>query len=119
MLTDVRCSPFISLILACSNTIQLWSYENPKVMPAFVKILKVRLASVRADPTKQSLCRSLITSCATRQVLYSQDVISDQAIIYWHAKGAKPQAKQNFLKAAEPLVNFLKEQDDDDESDDE
>ncbi|KAK4057203.1 hypothetical protein OIO90_001698 [Microbotryomycetes sp. JL221] len=77
--------------VALINTIQTWCYENTKLMPAFVKILKV---------------------------LYSQDVLSDQAIIYWHSKGAKPQAKQHFLSAAEPLVKFLKEQEDDSDEDD-
>lgn len=38
------------------------------------------------------------------QVLYNKDCISDQAIIYWHQKGSKPQGKQHFLKSTEPLV---------------
>lgn len=80
--------------VALINTIQIWSYENPKVMTAFAKILKV---------------------------LYSKDVLSDQAIMYWHSKGSKPQARALFLKAADPLVQFLKEQDEEeeDESDEE
>jgi hypothetical protein len=73
-----------------SNTIQVWTYENTKLLPSFAKILKV---------------------------LYSTDVLSDQSIIYWHSKGAKPQAKAQFLKAAEPLVKFLQEQDDEDDDD--
>jgi hypothetical protein len=39
-----------------------------------------------------------------RQVLYNTDCISDQAIIYWHAKGSKPQGRQHFLKGTEALV---------------
>ena len=38
------------------------------------------------------------------QVLYNKDCVSDQAIIYWAQKGAKPQGKQHFLKATETLV---------------
>lgn len=38
------------------------------------------------------------------KVLYNKDVISDQAILYWAQKGAKPQGKAQFLKATEPLV---------------
>ena len=38
------------------------------------------------------------------QVLYNKDCISDQAIIYWHQKGSKPQGRQHFLKATEPLI---------------
>ncbi|KAJ1304668.1 hypothetical protein OPQ81_005807 [Rhizoctonia solani] len=51
------------------------------------------------------------------KVLYNKDCISDQAIIYWFQKGAKPQGKQHFLKASEPLVKFLQAQQD--ESDEE
>ncbi|KAH9814856.1 hypothetical protein DFH28DRAFT_928471 [Melampsora americana] len=76
----------ISLI----NTIQVWAYENTKVMGAFARILKE---------------------------LYAHDVVSDQAVLYWHSKGSKPQARQHFLKSSEPLVKFLQEQDDDEEDD--
>ena len=38
------------------------------------------------------------------QVLYNKDCISDQAIIYWHQKGSKPQGRQHFLQATQPLV---------------
>lgn len=36
--------------------------------------------------------------------LYAGDVVSDQAIIYWHTKGAIPAGKQNFLNATAALV---------------
>lgn len=52
---------------------------------------------------------------ADLQVLYNTDCVSDQAIIYWATKGAKPQGKQHFLKATESLVKFLQEQDSDEE----
>ncbi|KAK4694633.1 hypothetical protein P7C70_g8702, partial [Phenoliferia sp. Uapishka_3] len=78
--------------VALINAIQLFCYENTKLMPAFPKILKS---------------------------LYSKDVLSDQAIIYWHGKGAKPQAKATFLASAEPLVNFLKEQEEESDEDEE
>lgn len=38
------------------------------------------------------------------KVLYNEDVITDQAILYWAQKGAKAQGKAQFLKATEPLV---------------
>jgi hypothetical protein len=38
------------------------------------------------------------------KVFYNEDVVSDQAIIYWAQKGAKPQGKGHFLKATEALV---------------
>ncbi|PWN47614.1 ARM repeat-containing protein [Violaceomyces palustris] len=74
------------------NTIQLFCYTDTRVLKIFPNVLKV---------------------------LYNRDVISDQAILYWAQKGAKPQGKQHFLKATEPLINFLKEADDEDESDEE
>lgn len=70
------------------NTLQLWCYENTKTIPVFSKLLKL---------------------------LYSQDVLSDQAIIYWFSKGSKLQGRATFLSAAEPLVKFLKEQEEEEE----
>lgn len=62
--------------------------RNTKVMGAFARILKE---------------------------LYAHDVVSDQAVLYWHSKGSKPQARQHFLKSTEPLVKFLQEQEDEDD----
>lgn len=59
------------------NAVQVHCYTDTRVMKAFPQILKV---------------------------LYNADCISDQAILYWHSKGAKPQGKQHFLKVTEPLV---------------
>lgn len=70
------------------NTIQLYCYEDTKIIKTFPGILKV---------------------------LYNRDVISDQAILYWAQKGARPQGKGHFLKATESLVkvSFLKSKDED------
>jgi len=74
--------------VALINIVQVYCYEDTRIIKAFPQILKV---------------------------LYNEDCISDQAIIYWHQKGAKPQGKQHFLKSAEPLVKFLQEQEDSEE----
>ncbi|KAK1925481.1 hypothetical protein DB88DRAFT_484092 [Papiliotrema laurentii] len=70
------------------NAVQLYCYADTRIMKSFASIIKV---------------------------LYNTDCISDQAIIYWHQKGAKPQGKQHFLKATEALVKFLEEQDSDED----
>ena len=49
----------------------------------------------------------IITHRHASQVLYNKDCVSDQAIIYWHQKGSKPQGRQHFLKATEGLVKVL------------
>ncbi|KAI0674850.1 eukaryotic translation initiation factor 5C [Trametes maxima] len=74
--------------VALINTVQVYSYEDTRIIKAFPQILKV---------------------------LYNKDCISDQAIIYWHQKGSKPQGRQHFLQATAPLVKFLQEQESDDE----
>ncbi|EIW63552.1 eukaryotic translation initiation factor 5C [Trametes versicolor FP-101664 SS1] len=74
--------------VALINTVQVYSYEDTRIIKAFPQILKV---------------------------LYNKDCISDQAIIYWHQKGSKPQGRQHFLQSAAPLVKFLQEQESDDE----
>ncbi|KAF8608924.1 ARM repeat-containing protein [Ceratobasidium sp. AG-I] len=76
--------------VALINVVQVYCYEDTRVIKTFPQILKV---------------------------LYNKDCVSDQAIIYWFQKGAKPQGKQHFLKASEPLVKFLQAQQD--ESDEE
>ncbi|PCH43438.1 eukaryotic translation initiation factor 5C [Wolfiporia cocos MD-104 SS10] len=78
--------------VALINTVQVYCYEDTRVIKAFPQILKV---------------------------LYNKDCISDQAIIYWHQKGAKPQGKQHFLQATQALVKFLQEQDDSEEEEEE
>ncbi|GJE94984.1 eukaryotic translation initiation factor 5C [Phanerochaete sordida] len=78
--------------VALINAVQVYSYEDTRIIKAFPQILKV---------------------------LYNKDCISDQAIIYWHQKGSKPQGRQHFLNATAPLVKFLQEQESDDEEDDE
>jgi hypothetical protein len=74
--------------VALINAVQVYCYEDTRIIKAFPQILKV---------------------------LYNKDCISDQAIIYWHQKGSKPQGRQHFLKSTEPLVKFLQEQDDSEE----
>lgn len=74
--------------IALINIVQVYCYENTKVMKAFPQILKV---------------------------LYNADCISDQGIIYWFQKGSKPDGRQHFIKAAEPLVKALQEQESEEE----
>ncbi|KAH9485402.1 Basic leucine zipper and W2 domain-containing protein 2 [Psilocybe cubensis] len=74
--------------IALINAVQVYCYEDTRIIKAFPQILKV---------------------------LYNKDCLSDQAIIYWHQKGSKPQGRQHFLKSTEPLVKFLQEQETSDE----
>ncbi|KAG1870231.1 armadillo-type protein [Suillus subalutaceus] len=78
--------------VALINIVQVYCYDDTRVMKAFPQILKV---------------------------LYNRDCVSDQAIIYWHQKGSKPQGRQHFLKATEGLVKFLQEQEESEEDEDE
>lgn len=50
------------------------------------------------------------------QVLYKYDVLSDNAIIFWSEKAHKPQGKTVFLKQMAPFVEWLRENEDDDDS---
>ncbi|KAI6169322.1 hypothetical protein EDD17DRAFT_1518000 [Pisolithus thermaeus] len=63
--------------VALINAVQVHCYDDTRIMKAFAPMLKV---------------------------LYNTDCVSDQAIIYWHQKGSKPQGRQYFLKATEALV---------------
>ncbi|KAG1900582.1 armadillo-type protein [Suillus fuscotomentosus] len=68
--------------VALINIVQVYCYDDTRVMKAFPQILKV---------------------------LYNKDCVSDQAIIYWHQKGSKPQGRQHFLKATEGLVKVCQQ----------
>ncbi|CAE7093914.1 unnamed protein product [Rhizoctonia solani] len=78
--------------VALINVVQVYCYDDTRIIKAFPQILKV---------------------------LYNKDCVSSQAIIYWFQKGAKPQGKQHFLKASEPLVKFLQAQEDEDSEEEE
>ncbi|EKM54281.1 uncharacterized protein PHACADRAFT_258024 [Phanerochaete carnosa HHB-10118-sp] len=78
--------------VALINAVQVYSYEDTRIIKAFPQILKV---------------------------LYNKDCISDQAIIYWHQKGSKSQGRQHFINATAPLVKFLQEQESDEDEDEE
>ena len=83
--------------VALINTVQVYCYEDTRIIKAFPQVLKVSI------PDRYSnRCR--LTNLLSEQVLYNKDCISDQAIIYWHQKGSKPQGRQHFLQAAQPLV---------------
>lgn len=74
--------------IALINKVQLFCFEEQRVMKSFPNLLKV---------------------------LYNDDVVSDQAILYWASKGARADGKETFLKMAAPLVKFLEEQSDDED----
>ena len=84
--------------VALINTVQVYCYEDTRIIKAFPQILKVRWAV--AAPYRSGLTLVFLSY----QVLYNKDCISDQAIIYWHQKGSKPQGRQHFLQATQPLV---------------
>ncbi|ORZ02313.1 armadillo-type protein [Syncephalastrum racemosum] len=52
------------------------------------------------------------------QLLYKNDVLSDNAILYWAEKAHKPQGKTIFLKQMEPFVSWLRENEDSSEEED-
>ncbi|KAJ1974271.1 hypothetical protein H4R35_003694 [Dimargaris xerosporica] len=72
--------------------IQIYCYENAKLMKLFTRIV---------------------------QIMYNEDVLSDNAILFWYAKGAKPQGKAIFIKQMAPFVDFLENATSEDEDDDE
>lgn len=80
--------------VALINTVQIFCYEESRVMKVFPQILKVAIKEEKSSDAYLAF-----------QVLYNKDCISDQAILYWHSKGSKPQGRQHFLTVTQPLVN--------------
>ncbi|KAJ2995985.1 Basic leucine zipper and W2 domain-containing protein 2 [Globomyces sp. JEL0801] len=60
-----------------------------------------------------SSAKSQLTLLLKVQAYY--DVLSESAIFYWFEKGAAPQGKNVLLKQMEPFVNWLREQESDEE----
>ena len=87
--------------IALINAVQVYCYEDTKIIKAFPQILKVSSAVHQIDACM------LKHHLSNYQVLYNKDCLSDQAIVYWHQKGSKPQGRQHFLKSAEPLVKVI------------
>lgn len=68
------------------NFLQVFCYTETRILKAYLGLVKV---------------------------LYDADCVSEEAIIYWYTKGAKPQGKGHFQKVMEPFVKFLEEESDD------
>lgn len=75
-----------------SNTIQVWCHDNPKVGPAFPRLLKT---------------------------LVGADILSTGPLVYWYTKGHKAQGAEQLRAKATPLIKFLQEQDEEDSDEDE
>jgi hypothetical protein len=88
----------------------LTSQSNAPLLEAFAQGAKAEVSLINAV---QVYCytdtRILKTFPQILKVLYNKDCVSDQAIIYWHQKGAKPNGKQHFLKMTEAMVKVSQE----------
>ncbi|KAL7415507.1 hypothetical protein BDY24DRAFT_349433 [Mrakia frigida] len=49
------------------------------------------------------------------RILWEADLVSDNALIYWFDKGAKPQGKEYFVKSVQALYDHVTEESDDEE----
>ncbi|PVU87947.1 hypothetical protein BB561_006107 [Smittium simulii] len=82
--------------MALLKHIQLYCYEDAKLMRIFTQIIRI---------------------------LYEEDVLSYDAIVFWSTKGALPQGKSTFLKQMEKFLAVLEsledESDEDQDSDEE
>jgi hypothetical protein len=76
---------------ALLNTIQVTCYEDSRLLRIFADIVKI---------------------------LYDVDVVGEDTIKYWYAKGSNPKGRNVFLKDLEPLVKWLDEAEEE-ESDEE
>ncbi|CAD6566550.1 MAG: hypothetical protein TREMPRED_002731 [Tremellales sp. Tagirdzhanova-0007] len=98
------------------NSVTLYVTSHAPILEAFCNGAKAEVGLINAV---QVYCytdtRIIKTFPQLVKIFYNADVISDQAIIYWFQKGAKSQGKQHFLKALEPLVRILEEDEEDEE----
>ncbi|PVV00087.1 hypothetical protein BB559_000147 [Furculomyces boomerangus] len=77
--------------MALLKHIQIYCYEDAKLMRLFYQIVRI---------------------------LYTEDVLSHDAIIFWYSKGALPQGKSTFMKQMERFVVHLQSLDSESEDED-
>ncbi|KAJ3141453.1 hypothetical protein HK101_003381 [Irineochytrium annulatum] len=92
----------------------------PKVLANFCSSAKTEIAFLQRI---QYICYedARLTKHFQRIIakMYEHDILSDSAILYWFEKGTLKEGKAMFLKQMEPFVEYLRENDDEDEEDDE
>lgn len=84
MLETFTSSPKTELVLL--QNVQITCYEDAKLTKFFRQIV---------------------------QLLYKNDVLSDNAIVFWADKAHKPQGKTVFLKQMAAFVQWLRDNEDD------
>ncbi|KAI8093523.1 armadillo-type protein [Halteromyces radiatus] len=89
LLENYTASPKTEILLL--QRVQITCYEDAKVTKVFRQII---------------------------QLLYKNDVLSDNAILYWADKAHKPQGKTVFLKQMAPFVQWLRDNEDSSEEED-
>jgi len=71
-------------------TIQVYCYENNKLMKVFPDIIRL---------------------------LYDQDVLLEEVIIFWHKRGSHSKGRQVFLESMGPFIKWLEEAESEEEDD--
>ena len=79
------------LELALLNAIQVFCYEDAKVLKLFPQIVKV---------------------------LYDMDVLDEDTIMFWYRKGSSQKGRHVFVADMEPLIKWLQEAEEDEEDSD-
>lgn len=70
------------LELELLNHIQVYCYEDNKLMKTFPDIVRL---------------------------LYDQDVLDEATVLFWHKRGSSPKGRTEFLKTMEPFITWLEE----------
>lgn len=83
--------PSAKVELVLINSIQVTCYEDTKLMKLFAEIVRT---------------------------LYQDDVVSEDAVLYWYRKGTNTKGRAVFAKDMEPFIKWLEEAEEEDEDED-
>lgn len=127
----VRCS-FLGIVdgvlgTAGSKNTQQTQFSVLKTLKAYHRVLLTFCTSARLEAalmnTAQVTCyedsRLLKLFADVIKVLYDCDVVGEDTIKHWYAKGSNPKGRNVFLKDLEPLVKWLDEAEEEGESEEE
>lgn len=110
---------------AGSKNTQQTQFSVLKTLKAYHKVLLTFCTSARMEAalmvTIQTTCyedsRLLKLFADIIKVLYDVDVLGEDTIKHWYAKGSNPKGRNVFLKDLEPMVKWLDEAEEEEEDD--
>ena len=57
--------------------------------------------------------------CDILRILYNNDIVGEDTIMWWYKKGSSPKGRSVFLRDVEPFIKWLEEAEEEEDDDEE